>query len=537
MNGPAPTRRLQAVGVVLAASLLLGAVGLFFADIASATSDATGGDAAWVRQVFHNTAFGRPFQMSVYHNNLGGVRRNPHAYSNSLALHFNLTPLLVAPLYRLMPTTEGLFALVLLLNYGGVAFWMRRSLAARRAPSESAALAMIGLLLWCGFFWTICEKNHFPLFSGPFVFALHHFRATRGPAFWICLMLCLGVSEDTAMFMACYGAFLFVFESENRGRGAAVAAAACAWVLMVMWLQGSLLRRGMELSAASNITGQLTVFLSTDFKRRTLANAMELLRALTALAPLLAFDILVCEPSERRRLAWRAAGLLLLAPASHWAITLMVGGGHHWTPVVICALLAHLDLAIAAKPSSAPRGTFILLGVFAALNAFGLYYAPLKHLAKDVLLPAALGYPAPRTKDHSAHNLRIVRYLAEVPKNVHLTVWVDRPIEAFAADRPHLWVFPSFFDRADLLVIDKAMSDTRYPEEPFDHSVNDAILSPLTEGGVIPRRRRADLVRTLIASGTHRLANDDPDKWVLEKIVKADFQEPPSSLGFGFLAR
>lgn len=530
-------RRKPTSSLVLAIALLLGAVFFFFEDVNSLTSDYTAGDAAWTRQVVHNSTHGRLFQMSVYYNNLGGVRENPYAYANTLALHSNLTPIAVAQLYRLMPTEQGLFTLVMFFNYLGLAFWMFWTLKDDPGAPETLPLAIIGLALWCGFFWTVSEKNHFPLYSGPFIFALHYFRSKKGPAFWLSLTLCLGVSEDTAMFLACYGFYLTLLEPHNRRRGAAVSILSIIWILTAIWLQGNVLRHGMTLAHSSNITGQLSDFLSPTFNRRVMANIAELLRAIAALAPLLCLDLLAQPPEKRAQAAVKLTGIVFLAPASHWAISAMVAGGHHWHPVVLCALLGHLELLRTARPQLGSRASKSLLAVFIGLNSFGLYYGPLKHWAKETLLPFVFDYPAPDRREATAHNRRVIAFFDSLPQETKISALIAPPIGAFVVNRPHIWFFPSLFDQTDVLVIDKKSPAAIAPSGPLNLTARQIeLLNPGFDGKNFPQASRAALVSRLIGDGTHRLLREDADIWALERIQPSNLPEPPASIGFGFLS-
>ncbi|HVE13993.1 MAG TPA: DUF2079 domain-containing protein [Elusimicrobiota bacterium] len=524
-----------------AALLWAGAVLLFFRqEVLSTLSDVSGGDVTWSRQLFHNAVHGRLFETSVYHNNLGGVVDSPWPYANNTANHVNFTPYLFAAFYALWPTLSGYYAVCLLAQYGGLALFL--GLAARRSSRDRAWLVLAVLLLSSGLFWTATANGLLPLYLAPcFAAMVYGLEAGKPLVYGVAAALGCLVSEDSAVFLACFGAVVAIFNERRRAWGAATFCGAVAWTLLAfLWLQPAA-RVGMELTTGTNLADRLARTTEADGIRRWLGNLLELLRAVAVFAPALVFAAMAAGRSLRASLR-EALPLVFLAPAFHWVVSVMAGGGHHWLPVILCLLYAFYRLLCgpgAAPLPQTPRGlgrpAAAALAVYACLNAFGLYYLPIKHAAKAVVLPRLVGYAAPDHSRKVAHNRRVLAFVDSIPPERSVTFLLDDPITAYAAGRSDFWWFPEYLDRTDLLVIDKDAGSFHWRNVNFhlDPSWNAFLDGLAGPDGAIPPGRLGELRDRLAKS--HRVVRDDADLLVLERVKHEAFPLSPTSRGLSFL--
>ena len=535
------------------AILLLGAaIFLLFKEIGSTLSDLTAGDAVREHQAFYNFTHGRPLQLSGCYSGLDGIKYAPFAYANNTAIHVNFTPFLFAPFYRLWPSIQGCYALMLLVNYLGIAFWIVKLLRSDGGPHAAAksALALSALLLSSGFFWTVSCKNHLPLYIGPFFFALYYFHATgKAVGYWLALALCCGVSEDSALFMLSWAGFLFWFQPGQRRKAVWTALAALVWAVFAVKVLNVWARQGMEVQEASNLWAQLHYVLSGGRMKIMTGNLLELLRAVAVFSPILVCNALLFQKKPLSCLP-RVCGFVFLAPLSHWAVTVLAGGDHHWFPIFLCLLAAAVELMRGPQTRPFPealRGrAAAALAAFVLANACGLYYGPLKLLARRELLPRLMGYPVPDDASRAAHNRRVIDFIHALPREASCDFWLDRNVMGFVADRSGLWAFPDYFGSTDFLVIDRRM-----PEEPFmppDPALPQGFrihllpadrdfLASLAENGVIKRKNLSKIADRLVRQGTYRIIREDADMLALERLERIAFAIPAASMGIGFLRR
>ncbi|MBI5594721.1 MAG: DUF2079 domain-containing protein [Elusimicrobia bacterium] len=531
-------------------ALLAGAVAFFFRqEVLSTLSDVSGGDVTWARQLLHNAVHGRLFESSVCHNSLGGVVHNPWAYANNTGNHVNLTPYFFGWLYALWPTLAGYYAVSLLAQYGGLAlfFWLAARSAAAVQAEARAWLVVALLLLSAGLFWTATFNGLFPLYLAPFFAAMvYALEADRPVVYAASLVLALLVSEDSAMFLSCFGFTLAALRPERRRWGVATWLAGALWsAAAVLWLQPAA-RVGMELSAQTNMADRLMRTTTADGVRRWLGSLLELLRAVAVFAPALAFAALSAGRTLKETLR-EALPMLFLAPAVHWLVTIMAGGGHHWMPVFLC--LFYILLRLLCAPGAAPlpatasglaRPAAAALGVYFALNTFGLYYKPVKYLVKGVVLPPLLGYPAPDHSAKVAHNLRVLEFVDSIPAERSVTYFINDYLTAYTAGRSDFWWFPAYFDQADLLLIDKDGTDFEWRKVDFrlPSEVRGFLESLVGPDGRVPAPKLA-LLRDRLAGpgGTHRVLRDDADLLVLERLSPGLLPASPTSRGLSFLRR
>lgn len=531
-----------------AALLWAGAAAFFFRqEVFSTLSDVSGGDVTWARQLIHNAVHGRLFESSVCHNSLGGVVHNPWGYANNTGNHVNLTPYAFAWLYRLHPTLGGYYAVSVFSQYAGLGAFLW--LAARRAAASQAAarawLVTALVLLSCGLFWTATFNGLFPLYLAPFfamlVWAL---EAERPAVYAAALAAGLLVSEDSAMFLSCFGFTVALFRPDRRRWGLAAWALGALWsVACVAWLQPAA-RVGMEMTAKTNMADRFARTTTADGLRRWLGSFLELARAVAVFSPALVFAALSAGRSRKEALR-EALPFLFLAPAVHWVVTVMAGGGHHWMPVFLC--LFYILLRLLCAPGAAPlpagvrglsRPAAAALAVYAAANAFGLYYKPLKHFAKRSVLPAVMGYPAPDDARKVAHNRRVLAVMEALPPERSLTQFIDMNLTAYGAGRSKFWWFPAYFDQSDFLLVDKEGTsfewrkvDFRLP--PGTRAFLESLPGP---DGTIPPAKLA-LLRERLAGpgGAYRVVQDDADVLLLERLSPGLIPESPTSVGFSFL--
>ncbi|MFI5348072.1 MAG: DUF2079 domain-containing protein [Elusimicrobiota bacterium] len=537
---------------LFAAAILLNVSAVFFCfgELNSTLSDISGGDCAWTHQIFYNVLHGRPFQTSVYRVDGGGVEDNRFAYAHDFAIQTNLTIYLFAPFYALRQTLGTLYGLIFILNYLGIAFWTWKILtkSKTRDPGRKTLLALSGMLLSCGFFWTIGYQIHPLLFAGPFFFGLYYFLIAGSDAgYYLMLALICLISEDASLFMISWSGYLFLFHPNHRRKAVITGLASAAWVVFCIKLIQPAARHSMMLSSASLVTHGLNMILHPLRPGYVRANLMELLRSIAVFSPMLAASALLFNKKPFRLLA-PALGLVLLAPASHWVITLWTGGGEHWMPIMLGLLLLNVVLMcpedggkpFPASAADVPKAPAWCLAIFVAVNAAGLHWVPLKNFARRTVLPRVLHYRVEDLAAQAAHNRKVVDYIRTIPKDKSVTFWINQNLTGYVADRSDFWWFPAYFAEADFLVMDRQMPERTYDYSPDGISPTreqEAVLKRLADSdGIFHGAARAGLSDYLVnTTKTYRILVDDQDLLVLRRTDSARIPVPAETLGLGFV--
>lgn len=522
--------RLQARTVLAVASLALAlAVAGFFRNLSTALTDYSWGDSSYHTQILYNFTVGRPFQTSLYHNPTHGVLDNPAPYANQASVHINLTPFLFVPLFALKPDIYGLYVLsitvVLLSALGAVLLVFREGEPSDRDTSARTAIALT-LLVSSSLFRLAHYKGHMLLFATPFFLGMDAAaRRRKIPAYLVLAVLTALVGEDSAMLVMGHAAYLWLCDRDLRRPAAAAAAMAAVLLGLMVFVLMPAARFEMVQENASHmffILSHPSILLTgvKTFPRET--------RIVMILLPALAALRLTLDPGPRSS-DRRLAALILIAPASHWLITLLTFGVHRLVPPLLCMLLA-ASLLLADGTSAWTNA----LRRRAAIACAILYAAlSLWNVSKD--LPRLL---TPEQSAESAANRAFISAVRErVPRNASLVIWTDTNAEAFLADRSDLWRFPEYYDEVDYLAIqpDSPRSWLANPPLP-GKSARETMLPPQwRDASPIPRDAASLIKQELVyLNATHDVLRDDANILLLKRKVPKPFPIPPTSVGFGY---
>jgi len=520
----------------------------FFVLLNSGVSDYSWGDVSWIHQAVFNFLHGRPLQTSIYYYSGDGVIGNPHPYANQLAMHINLSPYLFSFGYWLFPGLTGLYATVMLFNIAGFS-WLIFLLLRSQDPDGTPVKYPIAMtiLLLSNFFDIITYKCLFPLYQGVFILALHHAMLKgRRNMFMATAALFFLVSEDAALFAVTYAMSLFLVCKKDRFYPGFLLAAAVGYLSAVMFVLQPALKTDMltEGPVPSDIILRLGRFLrgeSTFFFGDVRYYAHFVPAAFAAV-------FLLCKGVPAR--VYLGSFLLVAsAPASHWFITLVNGGGHHLMPITTTVILAVI-LTMGAMKIERGRG----LESFRLAAALGLFLFCLAGFHRKA--PRGPG-PGEQALQAMATNQATIAAMRSIPKEKSVVYWTSRNVEGFVVDRNDIWRFPSYFDLADYLVMQKDTQDTFFEAGPetggqetrspglnIGKRGGSALISSLYAGthhssGKTARvsRRTIDLLlKDLVTDRkTHVVEREDEHVLLLRRRERHEFIMPRSSVGFGWI--
>ena len=438
-----PSRWIVAVAAIVFFWLII-YIAIFFSQVNSTLSDATWGDVSYYNQLAYNFTHGRPFQTSLYRFG-PAVSDNPLPYLHSFAQHVNFTPYLFLWFYKFMPTVNCLYLLTVLFNVAG--FLGIGWLITRRISSDSDrfifyALSCVMLICPTPFADVITYKGHFALFGGPLILAAYYF-CLRNNKFMLVvtgLLLC-GISEDMAMFMCSFSAYLFIFEKDMRKTALLTGIVAAAYLAFVFLVVQPASQGGLTLAYTSVVAARINMNYNTRYHHGLFVVALYFIRLAAA------FTIMVLFSGLRKEIEWRRPlGLIIIAPASHWFLLLREGPGHHFIPVLVCTFLAFL--LITAKLKARPVALLrIATAVFICIAVL--------LVASHRLLKRCPSYFDSVSIARMKTNKIVLKEVAGLPKEAGVSYWTNRGIDAFMTSRNNVWRFPEYFDSADYLVIQK----------------------------------------------------------------------------------
>lgn len=538
----------------------LGVMILFFVNLNSTLSDYSWGDVSWIHQAIYNFFNGRPFQTSLYYNSGEGVIGNRFGYANQMAMHVNFTPYLITFPYILFPDLNWLYIIVIVFNIIGFSFFTRK-LILHLSPQD----ADIKILFCLSFFFggifpaLITYKCLFPLLLGPFILALYYYIIIRCRlAFFITAALIALLSEDSALWMISFGFYLFVFEKNLRGYSLFLLLFSGIYILLVTFILMPAVKYNMitDYTFASDII----VRLHRVFNGEYLLQFKNLFPVFGyALISFVIVFLLFGYREIRKNELMKLSGLILIAPASHWFISYVNGGGHHLIPVAsmiylsLIILVVQLDLK--NKNVITPRQyRMLFLIIVMILLLFDLRYPGFWRSFID------------RDNHQITSNKAVIKYVSQIPLDHSLTYWTNRGVEGFISNRSDLWRFPSYYDQADFLLIQKDAKQSFFsvniPSGKFilqNSRQNKNGLPTLN----ISQDMNTDLNRILQKCGQHhssgekadinkgvvdRIINDlvyikrshiisinNEHMLVLKRIEKSNFAIPYSSIGFGWM--
>lgn len=507
------------LALALAAALLAAAVFGFFRNLSTAATDYSQGDSAYFLQVWHNFVSGRPLQTSIYHNPANGVAFNPEPYASQTIVHANFTPFVFVPVFALKPDLYGFYALMILVVMASTVAAAAGTFRDICPPGEErSARLMVALaaVLVSSLFRLAHYKGHMLLYATPFFLAMDAFARRRNAAAFLAFaVLTALVSEDAAMLVVSYSAYRWLCDRDLRLPAAAAAVLGALILLAMALVIMPAARHGLALKQSSHVghilsdPAQFWVAIR-QFPREARIGLL--------FVPALAAARLAFDPGPRSG-DLRLLALVLVAPGAHWLITMLTYGAHHLVPPLVCMILALALLLADGRPAlGSPmrrRAAAACAAVFLGVSVW--------NLSRDFPLPLGPGERA-----ESAANLSFIREVrARVPQEATLVFWANQSTAAFLADRPSLWRFPDFHDRAEYVAVQ--------PGARRSWATDYASGSGESYEAPIPDESLARLRRDLASAGPYQVAYEGPELLLLQRRTVVPFAAPATAVGFGYL--
>lgn len=511
----------------------------FFVSLNSTISDFSWGDVSWINQAFYNFTHGRLLQTSIYCYSGEGVIHNPYSYSSQLAMHVNWFPYVFSVFYRLMPDINGLYAIVFLWDYLGFGYFTWKILKHLSPQGALVRFCFAASLFMAGSFMPIIRyKALFLLFSGPLIMALFYYLICRRRTAFLMTgaLLCL-VSEDAAMFAVCFSAYVFLFHRDQRDFACRLFCMAAAYLLLVVLIISPAAKYDLVLATkdASDIV--------IRFKRLAAGEYPLFWRDLVPMRSFIlgGFGMLLIMFPPRGRTEWaKIAGLVFVAPLTHWVIALAQGGGHHLLPVAAAAFSAMLLYLGSAgyenrtvKEAPAMAGA-VLIGILLLRFNGGIVRAG--------LIPP-MSYARLASSDGQIiSNKAFLKAARAVPSTKSVCYWTNRGVEGFLSNRSDLWRFPRNFDQTDFLMIQKDATAGFYEvKTPLASDLHEMARggSDFSTGAhtVVNQEAVTWIVNGLVKkAGTHIIAREDEHLLFLERKSASRIVMPEFSLGLGWAA-
>jgi len=500
----------------------------FFATLHTGLSDWTWGDIIWVNQAFWNFINDRALQTSVYCRSGDGVVFNPWSYSSQIAMHVNWFPYVFAPIYRLKPDIIGSYVIVLAWNYLGIG-WFTWKIIKRLSPEDAGKKTFfaLSLLMTGSFFPIFTYKTLFLLYAGPLITAMVYFLISKQQLRFVLtgILLCL-VAEDAAMFALTFSAYVFLFHPEERSYAYWLGGFALVYLAAVILVIMPATKYDLTLATkdASDIVIRLKKLLSGKYDYAWRAMAPMVFFVVSGFAMLAAF----LKPTPKTDLR-RIAGLVILAPLTHWLISLSQGTGHHPLPVAVCVLAAMTIYAATSRYESRyPLAGFLVGVLLLALNG--------AWITRNLVRPFAARPEAMAAQ--IASNEAVLAAEKALPRDASVSYWTNRGLDGFLSSRSDVWRFPINFDKTDYLLIQKDGDQSFYEiKPPFGKDVEKTVAggAGAIKGPSIPSAEAAAWLKKGLAA-THEVAAENEHLLFLKRKERHVFEMPAFSLGFGWAA-
>lgn len=525
----------SAVAVVVVAS--------FFHNFSTTLSDWSGFGFSWTVQMFHNFAFGRPFQSSLFAGpdagSSVGFLSNPHAFIHANVIHVNVVPYLFAELWAMWPRPDFIYGLIFAWNALAGVPLLRAVLRARGCDDPDRFLFAAAAYLGGGLWMVLSQMGQMLLFAGPFMLAVYYAFLARRWALFVAAGLALALtSEDAAMVGAAFGAHLFAFGGRDRRWGAVLAVLSLVWLALVLGVFQPFARRELEMThstTAAIVVGKLWE-LGPAGLGANLASMAPLIPGLVAL-PLAV--VLFGAPGRRESLEAAAAALVPALP--HWGECVVVGGAHHLLPPAAGLALALTVVLSATRGARRP-------GAAAALLAAAFFAASVRVNAGNlpVEVKPALYRLAGKSEKAAAtdaalalekgSNLALIAAAGRLPADATLVFWGNNRALGFLSARSGLWEFPDQYGRTDYLLVQKDATDANYSFSPGEGEGLRAALARRSRLNVRGQRVSAAAfaaVRAdLTSGGLYRVAQETDGLALFERVVKEPIPSPPSTYGW-----
>lgn len=528
---------LLAVFGALAFSATLYFTAAFFASVNATMSAFSFGDIIWINQAFWNFTHGRPLQTSVYCQSGEGVVFNPYSYSSQIAMHVNWSPYVFSPLYRLMPNINGLYAIVLLWNYLGIGYFTWKILKHLSTDHlRTKFFFMLSLLMAGSFFPILTYKAIFLLFAGPLITALFYFLISRQKIAFLAtaVLLCL-VAEDAAMFAVSFSAYAFLFHRKERSYAYSLFAVAAVYLALVIFVLMPATK--YDLTLATRDTSDIVI----RFKKMMSGEYPFNWRALVPICAFIfaGFGMLAIFFPRTDRTDWKKiAGLVFLAPLTHWVITLSQGAGHHPLPVVAAAYAAMTLYAGTARyENRSVRSAPAVLGAF--LLGLALLLSNVHWMSWGLIRPLSYSRLT-ASSDQIQSNKALLAAASAIPPSASVSYWTNRGVEGFLSSRSDLWRFPRNFDKTDYLLIQKDGDQGFYEiKYPLNGDLPEMARSGtwFSSGTTAPNKEAAARIKKALVdeAGTHAVAMENDHFLFLKRKERFDIPMPSFTLGLGWM--
>jgi hypothetical protein len=521
--------------------LLLGllSAAAFFADV-NALEGPTAGDTAIFAQGHFNMMHGHPFSGSVF-NEDSRQFRNPSPFLSQLVWHgYFLSNVVISPLYALNPTPAWLFTLFILLNFAGIAVFT--GLSMRLLASEGtwllrSALA-IGILAGANYLRGTVMLAVPSTLAGPIVLAMVYFAWRRKSLGFLISAAALALlQDDLALDVCTFAAYLMLFERAEMPRRFKVAVIAggvgalayfAGWVF---WLQ-PMVRIGLEpaaLGGSSMLSFRIAQFGSQ--LGASIAGALAPRGLVRAFGPAAVFGLFalaagLATPRLSARTVWKRMALVFIGGGTHWSYALYTHGERHSISALAFAfagmLLFVADVPLTIERERARRAGAIL--ALACAASLGLTAVGLPHRVARAEI-VALVRPDPGTRSRldeiareRTDGLRVIEYVNSLPPQRSVTLWANRRVEAFVANRYAFWLFPFMYDQADYVVVEPS---TRRAVDMKGRSLDGSsseFYSSISEEVPIDTATLTLLKARLTGpNGRYRIVRDEPSLLVLER--------------------
>ena len=530
--------RLIAMFGALALSVTLYFTVAFFASVNTTASQFSFGDIIWINQAFWNFTHGRMLQTSVYCQSGEGVIFNPYSYSNQIAMHVNWFPYVFSPLYRLMPNINGLYTIVILWNYLGIGFFAWKLLKHLSTDHlKTRLLFVLSMLVSGSFFSIITYKSLFPLFAGPLIMALVYFLVSRQKTAFLAagFLLCL-VSDDSAMLVAWFSVYVFLFHPKERNYAYWLFGLAAAYLALMILVVVPATK--YDLTTATHDSADIVI----RFKKLASGEYPFYWQDMVRFCAFIVggFGMLAVFFPRTSRTDWKKiAGLVFLAPLSHWVITLSQGGGHHGFPVVTAAFAAMTLYAGTARyENRSVRKAPLLLGAF--LLGLVLVRSNMRSMRYGLIKPQ--NYARLAASDGQViSNKALLEAASSIPPGASVSYWTNRGLDGFLSSRSDVWRFPRNFDETDYLLIQKDGDQGFWEiQPPFDGDLREMANRGTfySSGTIAPNREAAARIKKGLVdeAGTHVVALENDHFIFLKRKDHHDFPMPAFSLGLGWMS-
>jgi len=540
--------------VLLSGILYVLMMAFLFFNLSTTTSEYSVGGVAAPHQFFYNFTHDRPFQSSLYASKGAGASvgfsYNPFAYIHIYVIHVYLTPFFFAPLWNLWPNLYWLYGLIFLVNYAGMAFFTWKIIKYLSPNSfKIKTAAAIGFLMFCGFLFVFQYKAQLLLFGAPFIMAAYYFLLTRQRSmFFVSMMLLCLISEDAAMVVVTFALYIYFFERGARAYAYVAGSFAIVYLAVVLLIVQPAARHDLVLTALATtivVLKHIQNFFPPDLGKL-------IFEYLPVLLFLPAFGI-VCLLFGKPKVSWvQVGGLVLIPPLPHWGECAVVGSGHHLMPVIVFMFAAFV-LVLGRTPDIQPNGyTFsrqkaaLLLGLSAIFLLGNLRFSSY-NLPDQIRMPIykLLGNREMMLKMEQNFaerrgNRRVIEVVERVPKENSLVFLTNCSVEGFITGRSDIWKFPDYYDSADYLVIQPNAHQAffSFPTKGY-RSFREALAEgrvATSDDAVISAEMTKAIVRYLVAEAkSHRVAVEEPEVILLERIKKHPINIPSTTIGFGWI--